>query len=123
MLLADEVYQTNVYAHGKSFFSFKKVLAEMEPDLATSVPLVSMNSISKGFFGECGRCAAAAPQCTQQPRPQPALAASAVRAWARGCLALALASSRKALSSPRPSHSAGGPCPSLARRMQAWRLL
>lgn len=30
---------------------------EMGPDFATTVPLVSMNSISKGFFGECGRCA------------------------------------------------------------------
>lgn len=29
----------------------------MGPEYATSVPLVSMNSISKGFFGECGRCA------------------------------------------------------------------
>lgn len=56
MLIADEVYQTNVYAAGKTFHSFKKVLVEMEPALATSVPLVSLNSISKGFFGECGRC-------------------------------------------------------------------
>ena len=29
---------------------------EMGPELASSVALVSMNSISKGFFGECGRC-------------------------------------------------------------------
>ncbi|PSC68925.1 alanine aminotransferase 2 [Micractinium conductrix] len=55
ILMADEVYQTNIYAAGKSFFSFKKVLMEMGPELASSVALVSMNSISKGFFGECGR--------------------------------------------------------------------
>jgi hypothetical protein len=28
---------------------------EMGPEYSRSVPLVSMNSISKGFFGECGR--------------------------------------------------------------------
>lgn len=127
VLMADEVYQTNIYAEGKSFLSFKKVspgdsmarcevcvlrrlpscvhcdgcvlawhlplagpssrcfllllaapatrniiqhhlraltppthtpsqvLMEMGDDCTTSVPLVSMNSISKGFFGECGR--------------------------------------------------------------------
>ncbi|KAL4855137.1 Alanine aminotransferase 2 [Chlorella vulgaris] len=55
VLMADEVYQTNIYAEGKSFVSFKKVLMEMGDDCTTSVPLVSMNSISKGFFGECGR--------------------------------------------------------------------
>jgi len=111
VLMADEVYQTNIYAPGKQWVSFKKVrrgrrlgctaaclrgrtgavfalspfrssplsaaqpyhmlhntlpqptpypqvLMEMGPEYSTSVPLVSMNSISKGFFGECGRCAA-----------------------------------------------------------------
>ena len=121
VLMADEVYQTNIYAAGKQFFSFKKVrleeregggarwlggsaglegssgaallhltaacwisrahpcmrrtiafpfpdactacaycmhlqvLMEMGPEYSSSVALVSMNSISKGFFGECGR--------------------------------------------------------------------
>ena len=32
-----------------------QVLMEMGPEYSSSVPLVSMNSISKGFFGECGR--------------------------------------------------------------------
>lgn len=32
-----------------------QVLMEMGPEFSTTVPLVSMNSISKGFFGECGR--------------------------------------------------------------------
>jgi alanine transaminase len=54
VLLADEVYQCNVYAEGKAFVSFKKVLREMGPDY-DNTRLVSMNSISKGFFGECGR--------------------------------------------------------------------
>ncbi|KAL4421585.1 hypothetical protein ABPG75_010876 [Micractinium tetrahymenae] len=55
VLLADEVYQTNIYAAGREFLSFKKVLMEMGPEYSGHVPLVSMNSISKGYFGECGR--------------------------------------------------------------------
>jgi hypothetical protein len=43
--------QTNIYAAGKEFNSFKKIVRELKSD----VPLVSMNSTSKGFFGECGR--------------------------------------------------------------------
>ena len=53
VLLADEVYQDNVYAEGKSFTSFKKVACEL--GLLHQVPLVSFNSISKGAVGECGR--------------------------------------------------------------------
>eukprot|EP00889_Picochlorum_renovo_P004270 jgi/Picre1/31300/NNA_006653.t1 len=54
VLIADEVYQCNVYADDKEFFSFKRIVMEMG-EAAKSVPLLSMNSISKGFFGECGR--------------------------------------------------------------------
>lgn len=54
VLLADEVYQTNVYAEGKSFISFKKVVRDFGTDF-DDFPLVSMMSISKGFYGECGR--------------------------------------------------------------------
>ncbi|NQS92320.1 MAG: aminotransferase class I/II-fold pyridoxal phosphate-dependent enzyme, partial [Chloroflexi bacterium] len=46
MIIADEVYQENIY-QGK-FLSFAKVVGS-EP-----VALVSLHSISKGFFGECG---------------------------------------------------------------------
>lgn len=45
-IIADEVYQENVYAG--EFVSFAKVLG------AEDVPLFSMHSISKGFYGECG---------------------------------------------------------------------
>ncbi len=45
-ILADEVYQDNVYR--EEFISFAKVLGERD------VPLFSLHSISKGFFGECG---------------------------------------------------------------------
>lgn len=46
MIIADEVYQENVYSG--QFLSFAKVLGTEQ------VPLVSLHSISKGFLGECG---------------------------------------------------------------------
>jgi len=56
LLLADEVYQANIFdKENKPFVSFKKVLREMEKEVAESVELVSFHSISKGFSGECGR--------------------------------------------------------------------
>lgn len=53
-LMADEVYQDNVYADGCEFHSFKKVLMELGPEYSESVELVSFHSISKGYMGECG---------------------------------------------------------------------
>ncbi|TXT12910.1 hypothetical protein VHUM_01311 [Vanrija humicola] len=56
LLLADEVYQTNVYEpERKPFVSFKQVLRSMPEPIASSVELVSFHSISKGVSGECGR--------------------------------------------------------------------
>jgi aspartate/methionine/tyrosine aminotransferase len=46
IIIADEVYQENVY--GAKFVSFAKVLGDEE------VALFSLHSISKGFYGECG---------------------------------------------------------------------
>ncbi|EEY66057.1 alanine aminotransferase 2 [Phytophthora infestans T30-4] len=54
LILADEVYQENVYAEGKKFFSFKKVLRDMGKEY-DDVELISFHSTSKGFTGECGR--------------------------------------------------------------------
>nr|BBA45753.1 alanine aminotransferase [Pachyrhynchus infernalis] len=52
-LLADEVYQDNVYAPGSKFYSFKKVLTELgEPYV--NMELASFMSCSKGYMGECG---------------------------------------------------------------------
>ncbi|MCL7025858.1 hypothetical protein MKW94_005189 [Papaver nudicaule] len=54
VLLADEVYQENVYVEDKSFHSFKKVARSMgygEKDIS----LVSFQSVSKGYHGECGK--------------------------------------------------------------------
>ncbi|WVQ80001.1 hypothetical protein IAT38_002102 [Cryptococcus sp. DSM 104549] len=56
VLLADEVYQTNVFdPEHRPFVSFKKVLRGMPQEIAESVELVSFHSISKGVSGECGR--------------------------------------------------------------------
>ncbi|OAY66722.1 Alanine aminotransferase 2, mitochondrial [Ananas comosus] len=54
VLLADEVYQENIYVEDKKFNSFKKVARSMgygEEDLH----LVSFQSVSKGYYGECGK--------------------------------------------------------------------
>ncbi|KAI0267392.1 transaminase [Gloeopeniophorella convolvens] len=52
VLLADEVYQSNLHSPGTHpFTSFKKVVRA----LGSSIPLVSFHSISKGVTGECGR--------------------------------------------------------------------
>ncbi len=50
-IIADEVYQENVYQPGVKFHSFAKVLHQMN---GTSTSLFSMHSVSKGFLGECG---------------------------------------------------------------------
>ncbi|KAM8720068.1 hypothetical protein ACLKA7_006166 [Drosophila subpalustris] len=53
LILADEVYQANVYDKDSKFHSFKKVMHEMgEP--YRSQELVSFLSVSKGYLGECG---------------------------------------------------------------------
>ncbi|XP_027713568.1 alanine aminotransferase 1-like isoform X2 [Vombatus ursinus] len=53
-LMADEVYQDNVYAEGSQFHSFKKVLMEMGSPYAQQLQLASFHSCSKGYMGECG---------------------------------------------------------------------
>ncbi|XP_067107475.1 alanine aminotransferase 2-like [Osmerus mordax] len=53
-LMADEVYQDNVYADGCQFHSFKKVLFEMGPEYSDKVELASFHSTSKCYMGECG---------------------------------------------------------------------
>uniref|UniRef100_A0A8C8JNI3 alanine transaminase n=1 Tax=Oncorhynchus tshawytscha TaxID=74940 RepID=A0A8C8JNI3_ONCTS len=53
-LMADEVYQDNVYAEGCQFHSFKKVLFELGPEYSDNVELASFHSTSKCYMGECG---------------------------------------------------------------------
>ncbi|KAG0209373.1 hypothetical protein BGX28_010361 [Mortierella sp. GBA30] len=55
ILLADEVYQTNIYKpNERPFHSFKKVLKSMGPAY-DGFEMISYHSISKGMIGECGR--------------------------------------------------------------------
>jgi len=46
VIIADEVYQENIYSG--EFVSFAKILG------SEAVPLFSLHSISKGYYGECG---------------------------------------------------------------------
>lgn len=56
IILADEVYQDNIYEpEQKPFASVKKVLMEMGPEYSEAIELISFHSTSKGLLGECGR--------------------------------------------------------------------
>ncbi|BBN09233.1 alanine transaminase [Marchantia polymorpha subsp. ruderalis] len=55
VLLADEVYQTNVYQDQRPFVSAKKVLKGMGGIISRELELVSFHTVSKGFLGECGQ--------------------------------------------------------------------
>jgi len=50
-ILADEVYQENIYSDHHKFYSFARVMDEMK---INDVTLFSFHSTSKGFLGECG---------------------------------------------------------------------
>lgn len=55
VVIADEVYQTNVFIG--EFYSFKKGLRDLQKEESgkyDNVELVSMHSVSKGMVGECG---------------------------------------------------------------------
>jgi aspartate/methionine/tyrosine aminotransferase len=49
-IIADEVYQENIWQEGKSFTSFRKVALDQK----IPATVFSLHSISKGFLGECG---------------------------------------------------------------------
>jgi len=53
VLLADEVYQKNVYAKDREFLSAKKIASETPG--CENIELISFHSTSKGLIGECGR--------------------------------------------------------------------
>jgi len=53
-LLADEVYQDNVYGNARPFISARKVLGEMGGAAAEEVQLLTFHTTSKGALGECG---------------------------------------------------------------------
>jgi alanine transaminase len=54
-LMADEVYQENVYRPGAKFTSFRKIAFELKAfEGENPLQLISFHSVSKGFMGECG---------------------------------------------------------------------
>jgi len=50
-IMADEVYQENVYDANSEFYSFAKVMHDMDE---RDITLFTFHSVSKGFLGECG---------------------------------------------------------------------
>lgn len=54
VLLADEVYQDNIIAEDKKFNSFRKIIRSMGYGKDELI-LVSFHSVSKGYYGECGK--------------------------------------------------------------------
>lgn len=58
LVIADEVYQENIFGENIKFHSMKKVLRELQsdhPGLFDNVQLASLHSVSKGVSGECGQ--------------------------------------------------------------------
>jgi alanine transaminase len=53
VVMADEVYQENIYGDHK-FVSMHSILEELGDPIKSSLELISMHSTSKGFTGECG---------------------------------------------------------------------
>lgn len=54
VLCADEVYQENVYNPARPFVSARKVLGGMAEPIRSGLELVSLHTVSKGSYGECG---------------------------------------------------------------------
>ncbi|XP_074301469.1 glutamate--glyoxylate aminotransferase 2-like [Silene latifolia] len=55
VLMADEVYQQNIYQDERPFISARKVLMNMGPPASKDLQLVSFHTVSKGYWGECGQ--------------------------------------------------------------------
>jgi len=54
VLMADEVYQENVYQDERPFIAAKKVMFDMGEPYRSHVELLSFHTVSKGTAGECG---------------------------------------------------------------------
>mmetsp|Transcript_19728 Transcript_19728/g.22758 ORF Transcript_19728/g.22758 Transcript_19728/m.22758 type:complete len:577 (+) Transcript_19728:197-1927(+) len=55
VLLADEVYQENVYDDNMEFYSCKRAAYDLGLLESNEIELASFHSTSKGVYGECGR--------------------------------------------------------------------
>ena len=54
VLMADEVYQENIYGE-IPWTPFRKALDTMPEEIKTGLVLITFFSVSKGFYGECGK--------------------------------------------------------------------
>lgn len=54
IMMADEVYQENIYDTSRPFVSARRVLNQMPEPCRSSCELISFHSASKGAYGECG---------------------------------------------------------------------
>eukprot|EP01023_Acetabularia_acetabulum_P014025 TRINITY_DN16860_c0_g1_i1.p1 TRINITY_DN16860_c0_g1~~TRINITY_DN16860_c0_g1_i1.p1 ORF type:complete len:525 (+),score=117.07 TRINITY_DN16860_c0_g1_i1:159-1733(+) len=54
VLMADEVYQENIYQDERPFHAARKVMFEMGEPYASGLELLSFHTVSKGTLGECG---------------------------------------------------------------------
>jgi glutamate--glyoxylate aminotransferase len=54
VLIADEVYQENIYNPSKPFVGARRVLNGMPEPIRSSIELCSLHTVSKGGWGECG---------------------------------------------------------------------
>jgi len=54
VLMADEVYQENIFQDERPFVSMRQVLYEAGEPLNSKVELLSFHTVSKGALGECG---------------------------------------------------------------------
>ncbi|KAL2903360.1 Glutamate--glyoxylate aminotransferase 2 [Bienertia sinuspersici] len=55
VLMADEVYQQNIYQDERPFISARKALMDMGLPKSKDLQLVSFHTVSKGYWGECGQ--------------------------------------------------------------------
>jgi len=54
IVMADEVYQENIYNPARPFISARTALAQMPEPIASSLEVCSFHTVSKGAYGECG---------------------------------------------------------------------
>jgi len=54
VLMADEVYQENIYNLSRPFISARQVLGKMPEPIKSGQEVVSFHTVSKGAYGECG---------------------------------------------------------------------
>jgi glutamate--glyoxylate aminotransferase len=54
VVLADEVYQENIYQGSRPFVSCRHVARGMGEPYASGLEIASFHTVSKGVYGECG---------------------------------------------------------------------